>query len=283
MFARWLMVTLLLFVVTTAALAEDVEEEARSAELDEAAQRLNERRAVREDLEQRSEAAALKSHNVVESHCADVYASDHALAAEVSAIVSLQRSEVAALYESNPVPYLLYWRGVLAQCLGVHDKAISDLSAFVALPGALPDQVKDAEHRLRRIARSLKELNEQLEEVQESRPVNPVIPHAIVGGALLGGGALLAVFSGAQGPRIVEAECVLYGSGCEVADGLTKADYRAMGDEAQVLSGVFAVTAVGLGVGAVVQAVVGLASQGPQASNAEPAVSVGANGVVVRW
>jgi hypothetical protein len=62
--------------------------------------------------------------------------------------------DVIASYEQTGATFLLYWRGVLGQCLGQAERAAKDLELFVALEekeDTFATQVRDARTRLRRM------------------------------------------------------------------------------------------------------------------------------------
>ncbi len=114
-----------------------------------------------------ADAAAL-AYEVHSEHCADVAAAATSTkTAEQTAIVTDAWSRVIGVYESSGRSYLLYWRGLLAQCLGQEERAGQDLQLFVALEqydqrfGSL---VKDARRRLRRLRVTISEPNEDAEQ-----------------------------------------------------------------------------------------------------------------------
>ena len=104
------------------------------------------------DLAEQIAAKAQKTH---EDHCAKAAGagaeSDAALAtAEVGAVWA----EVALVHETTGATWLLYWRGLLAQCIGQNERAAEALEEFVESGAALDGMdamVRDAEKRLRRL------------------------------------------------------------------------------------------------------------------------------------
>ena len=232
------------------------------------------------ELKRAATEVAIESNSLVQSYCADIHSADSQLGAETELIVSAQRAKVSTAYKESNEGYLLYWRGVLAQCLGIPDKAKADLEAFLLRSDALPSQVRDARRRLRAIDNNLRSL------LGEPAGPPPAVPHVIVGAALGSGAALLAGLAGGQGQRWNEAHCLLTGQGsCEgvsAAAGLTYADYsEQLADSADKVNA-FGVLAAGLALGGIVQAIVGAATNeagGAVSATIQPA----GTGVMVRW
>ncbi len=78
------------------------------------------------------------------------------LAAQSLARVGDVWARVSEAYERSKEPYLLYWRGVLGQCLNQDERAVADLEGFLAGVGdesTYTDLVRDATVRLRRLKR----------------------------------------------------------------------------------------------------------------------------------
>lgn len=96
--------------------------------------------------------AALLASDTHGEHCANAEAADREVAGAAMEKVAASYRRVAAAYRSEPAPGLLYWRGLLAQCLSQEEEAAEDLGAFVAGlddSAVYRDQVKDARRRLR--------------------------------------------------------------------------------------------------------------------------------------
>ncbi len=99
--------------------------------------------------------AALEAARVRDELCSDAAGSDTTLAANVHTEVSRVWSEVSGAFESSQQPFLLYWRGVLEQCLDQDERARDDLERFLLDSGDDPsyaDLARDARRRLRRLA-----------------------------------------------------------------------------------------------------------------------------------
>ncbi len=98
---------------------------------------------------------AQKADEVQAEHCPKLEADRISLAVQSMAAVSATWAEVDEVYQDRGTSYLLYWRGVLAQCLNQDEHARDDLRAFVAAAGDvahLQGFVQDAERRLRRFS-----------------------------------------------------------------------------------------------------------------------------------
>lgn len=106
-------------------------------------------------LEPAAEAAA-RANEVNQTYCGDAYSLDVTLAADSTMRVAETWSQVDHVYQDTSVPYLLFWRGVLAQCLGRPENAYEDLEAFIETQeqeGGYADLVRQAKVRLRRLGR----------------------------------------------------------------------------------------------------------------------------------
>lgn len=91
---------------------------------------------------------------VHQQHCADIYGGDIDLAAEGYSAVAPVWQQVNEVYAEEEQSFLLYWRGLLAQCLGQVEQCVADLEGFVEAEGEtgnLEAMVRDANRRLRRL------------------------------------------------------------------------------------------------------------------------------------
>jgi hypothetical protein len=111
-----------------------------------------------------ADAAAL-AYDVHTEHCADVAAAATSTkTAEQTALVTDAWSTLIRVYETSGRTYLLYWRGLLAQCLGQEERGAEDLQLFVALEQhdqRFSSLVKDAKRRLRRMKITVSEPTEE--------------------------------------------------------------------------------------------------------------------------
>ena len=78
-----------------------------------------------------SEAIALEAARIVEEHCAEVAGGTATAAAVSVTTVSEVWRRVSEELEQSRKVYLLYWRGVLGQCLDQEERALTDLTEFV--------------------------------------------------------------------------------------------------------------------------------------------------------
>lgn len=137
---------------------------------------------------------AVRAAEVHGTQCQDVAAAKADGAAVALSSVADAWGAVSTAYDASPVPYLLYWRGMLAQCLGQEERALQDLSQFVeanADDASYADSVREAKRRVAALERRL-----GLRDDAAGRP-------ALVAGAGLGGGA--AVFGGLTAWQSVQA------------------------------------------------------------------------------
>ncbi len=97
---------------------------------------------------------AVLAAEVHQEHCADIYGDSVDLAAEGYTAVAPVWQQVNQVYDEGQQPFLLYWRGLLAACLGQRDASMDDLQAFIAAEGENKDldaMVGDAQRRMTRI------------------------------------------------------------------------------------------------------------------------------------
>lgn len=98
---------------------------------------------------------AADAYDVHQAHCASVAGGSTQAAAESMAEVTEVWQRVIGAYEATGRTYLLYWRGVLGECLGQAERAGTDLRLFVDLEQFGSDDieplVRDARTRLRRM------------------------------------------------------------------------------------------------------------------------------------
>ena len=102
------------------------------------------------------ESLALEAAQVQEQHCARAYGKDMTRALQSIATVGAVWARVSEQYEKSGESYLLYWRGVLAQCMDQEEKGLIDLKAFVSRSGSSSlwaALVKDADRRIRQLER----------------------------------------------------------------------------------------------------------------------------------
>lgn len=100
----------------------------------------------------------MRAAAVVEGRCEGIGARSGVEVAEALTEVGAVWTEVAHSFEEHRAPYLLYWRGVLAQCLAQDARALSDLLDFIRLAEADAGQsslVQDARRRTRLIRRGV--------------------------------------------------------------------------------------------------------------------------------
>ncbi len=98
--------------------------------------------------------AAMDADSANQDLCANLYSKKVDIAAESLAKVAEVWQRVSEQYDRDKAPYLLFWRGVLAQCLGRNDAAITDLEEFSksqAESTMFVDLVRQGKARLRRL------------------------------------------------------------------------------------------------------------------------------------
>ncbi len=220
--------------------------------------------------------AAVRASEVQGEHCNRILREDAALEAAALSVVAGALGQVAEAYEATHKPFLLYWRGVLAECIGYDDDARVDLLAFwnkTQEDADLATQRDDAVRRLRRLGVS----------VVARRRVGEA--GMGVGMGVVAGGGVLAGLAGWQKSELDRAQTEY-----EAGDLLWVAleDKREEGEAAADGANAFTGAAIGLAVGGaaaiVIQAVV---DGGPQRVTWAPVVVPTSDGAVVtvagRW
>ncbi len=203
---------------------------------------------------------AIQAAEVHEELCADAAGNDISSAGSSIARVSGTWVEVSEAYEESKDQSLLYWRGLLALCIGRDDLGSADLEAFVATSGddkALVGQVKDAKKRLRRVS-------------AKSAPAStgPDPGGIALGVGLAGGAAGLGGLSGWQNQVRLDLEARFESGGAQTAE--LDAIQSETGPAAARNSGLFLATASGLAVGAVTALIITAARGGPNAVAGAP-------------
>ncbi len=98
---------------------------------------------------------ATRASEINQQECANVHTLKHRVSAAGMQKVVEVWDEVLRVYEEEgKAPYLLFWRGVLAQCLGRNELAVLDFESFVASQrgqSMFTDLVRQSRTRLKRL------------------------------------------------------------------------------------------------------------------------------------
>lgn len=221
---------------------------------------------------------AVEAARVRDDFCSDAAGDDTTLAASMVNKVSSVWEQVSETYELSEQPFLLYWRGVLEQCLDQEERAREDLERFLAESGGdstYADLVRDARFRLRRLAAAERQ--------------GPAVGPAVAAGIGTAAGAgLMAALAGWQ-QEVSDAAVARYYSG-----GLETAEFPFVEDDAVEAArrrNALAVTSGALALGSAASfVVVGTRTQPSGTGRGAPVISVAPTwdgGVVVgvagRW
>lgn len=98
--------------------------------------------------------AAMRADEVTNEHCADLKSNRATKASSAAARVAAAWEDVSKVHDQTGAAFLLFWRGVLAQCLDQVPQARADLEAFVQEHEggiAFTDLVRRARARLKRL------------------------------------------------------------------------------------------------------------------------------------
>ncbi len=202
--------------------------------------------------------AALAAAQVHEAQCADTRGNDVSVFGAAMGRVSDALVQVSGAYDRSRDPSLLFWRGLLALCVGRDDVGAADLSAFLDAVGsqsAYADQSRDAQRRLRRV------------QVAADRGASSgPDPGGIVAGAGMAAGA--GAFAGLSSWQALELRTT--------TQNLQEGRYQTAEIDAALLEGplqadranAFLGAATGLGVGSLVSFIVTAATNASDRSNA---------------
>lgn len=201
-----------------------------------------------------SDEVAIRAAAAHEAHCSDVATGQATAAAEALAQVGPVLAEVSRAFDQTGEPFLLYWRGMLNQCLDQEDRAATDLAAFVKAAGAWPvyaEQVNEAKRRLRGLNASTAAV----------RTAAPPPPGLVVGASLIGAGAVFGGLSGWQGEVLAQAQAD-WDAGGQPWSQLEEIKLAGL-DAADASNGLLA-AAIGAGAGGAVAMVIAAATSGPR-------------------
>jgi hypothetical protein len=138
-------------------------------------------------------AVALKASDVHDEHCSNVATGKSTAAAQAIESVAPTLTEVSRAYDASQAPVLLFWRGLLYQCLDQRERALSDLGAFAERmqdDANYAAQLAEARRRLRRLGATI---------APGSQSTAGPNPAGIVAGiSLLGAGGAFGGLSGSQ-------------------------------------------------------------------------------------
>ncbi len=138
-----------------------------------------------------AEDVAVGSQQVVDQYCADVSSNDQQRAGDALSTVLEQWKSVRQVYDDTAAVYLLYWSGVLSECLSQNERALQDLVEFQTLTAgndAYKAQQKDARRRQIRLERKL-----------GMRDPNAGRPALVLGASMGAGSAVFGALSAWQG------------------------------------------------------------------------------------
>lgn len=198
------------------------------------------------------ERVAAQAATVFQEHCASVEADQVQEAADAIAAVNEAWRLVGEAFAERRVAYLMYWRGLLGQCLGQEERALADLRAFesgVSDPAAYATQLQDARRRIARLERRLG--------LTAGLP-----PGAGVGIGLAIGGGTTGALAGWQHGVAHEARQDWY-SGDLLTAEFSDAEQRLR--RAEGARTAFVISSAGLGAGAVMAWVITAATGRPRA------------------
>ncbi len=233
--------------------------------------------AVEPNPDPESEALAIEAHQILTDHCAEVEGTDTTLAAQSVTVVSEVWARISAQLEKSGKEYLLYWRGVLGQCLNQDERALQDLRDFVS---QLEEQdsdlwaslVVDANTRVRRLEQA----------ASQTGPRPQTVVGLVLGGSLSGVAVAAGIGSGLRWQEALDIAADLYPQQVNYEDH--SSDIRT-GDSLARTSQALAGLAIGCGAGAAVSFVIAALAPGSSGQTAliAPVLVPTRTGVVAVW
>ena len=228
------------------------------------------------------ESLALEAAEVQEKHCARAYGKDMTRALQSIAEVAAVWARVSEQYEKSGESYLLYWRGVLAQCMDQEEKGLIDLKAFVLKSGSSSvwvALVRDADRRIGQLERKTGGGGGR-----RSNPVpgNPRLGAGLaLGVSLAAGSAVSAAVAGVRwNEALLQAQIIYDGEVADLADSDPFKDGTTYSQEGIALG----IAAVAMGTGSLVSFIVAASSgRDARAAHAPPLVVPTPTGAVVTW
>jgi len=147
-----------------------------------------------------AEEVALQAQQVHSQYCGSLQGTDRGLAGESFAVVGPAWSRVSDAYQQDGPIFLLYWSGLLSECLGRYEDAIADLEAFLANEGSAPlvSMVADAKSRLRRRARAATKPRSGTAQGPLAQQARRVVPRLVPGIGLAAGAVAVGVAAGVE-------------------------------------------------------------------------------------
>jgi hypothetical protein len=231
-----------------------------------------------------SEQLAVEASNVQNEHCADAASNQETGGIRSISTVSDTWVRVSERYDQSGESYLLYWRGVLAQCMDQEDRALTDLKDFISRSegnSLWATLIKDAKRRAR-------QLGYKTAGARQSGVADPEAARKVIGFVL---GASLA--AGSAGSGIAAA--TFWNTSQDKAaylrqterDNLTVPgawpEYE-QGQTAARNSSILTVAAIGLGIGATVSFLVAAGTgASPTAGLLPPVIVPTSSGAVLSW
>ena len=231
-----------------------------------------------------SEQLAVEASNVQNEHCADAASNQETGGIRSISTVSDTWVRVSERYDQSGESYLLYWRGVLAQCMDQEDRALADLKDFISRSegnSLWATLIKDARRRAR-------QLGHKTTGTQQMGGADPETARKVVGFVL---GASLA--AGSAGSGIAAA--TFWNTSQAKADYLRQAELDNLtvpgahpeyeqGETAARNSSILTVAAIGLGVSATVSFLVAAGTGvSPTAGLPPPVIVPTGSGAVLSW
>jgi len=227
------------------------------------------------------ETLALAAARVQNEHCADAYGVDTTRALRSIATVGEVWAQVSEQYERSRETYLLYWRGVLAQCMDQEARGLDDLKGFVTRAGSSTlwiDLVKDANRRIRQLERR----GTRPDPRKARKPLG-----LVVGGSLALCSSIFAVSAASLWNRSQETADLLKAAEYATREGEGAITFqnqfehgRQKAQESQISSAVSVATGIGSIVAFVVAATGGKA---PGAAAGSPLLLPTAGGAAILW
>jgi len=228
------------------------------------------------------ETLALEAADVQNNHCADAYGRDTTRALQSIATVGAVWARVSEQYEKSGETFLLYWRGVLAQCMDQEARALEDLKGFAKESGSSTlwvALVKDAARRIRQLERKMG--TSGMGPTRLGPEKAKAVVGVIIGGSLAAGSALSGVAAGIRWEQALNrADDIYTGEIDNLEDNALFKDGTTNSQQGIALGA----AAIAMGTGALVSFIVAAGTgSNASAAHAPPILVPTSTGAVVTW
>ncbi len=239
-----------------------------------------------QETTENSESLALEAARVQGEHCADAASNRKTEGLRSISTVSNTWVRVSEQYDRSGDNYLLYWRGVLAQCMDQESRAYDDLKGFLEQVGdssLWAGLVRDARRRIRLLERKTGAAGggAARASLRNPRPVTGLL----LGGSLAATSAAFGIAGAVFWQSSQDTANDLKGPEFAARDGEDTTSFDARWDDGELRfqrSRICTIVSVATGLGAIASFVIAATSK-PKGGMAAPLVVPTYRGAAIVW